>query len=215
MKKHYIFDFDGTLFDSMPYWAAAMIRVLEDNGVAYPADVIKIITPLGYQGAARYFREDLGLQMEQEPLIRAMKEAAYPAYRDVIVLKDGVREYLEQLRAQGCRLHVLTASPHLMVDVCLQRNGVYDWFDNVWTCDDFGTTKSDPEIYLSAMSRLASDVTEGVFFDDNIHSVETAKKAGLYCVGCFDESGKGFAQELRDVADRYICSFRELLDGSV
>lgn len=211
MKKHYIFDFDGTLFDSMPYWASSMIKLLDSYNISYPADVIKRITPLGYQGTARYFHE-LGLQMEHEQIIRAMEANAYPAYRDVIELKDGVREYLEYLRSKGCRLHVLTASPHLMVDVCLKRNGVYDWFDNVWTCDDFALAKFNPQIYRNAMARLDAEMDEGVFFDDNIHSVQTAMEAGLLAVGCFDESGKTFEEELKSSADRYVYSFKELMD---
>ncbi len=45
--KNFIFDFDGTLVDSMKQWAGKMLYVLEKNGVSYPEDIIKIITPLG------------------------------------------------------------------------------------------------------------------------------------------------------------------------
>lgn len=45
--KKYLFDFDGVLVDSMPYWAGMMINILETAKVNYPEDIIKIITPLG------------------------------------------------------------------------------------------------------------------------------------------------------------------------
>ena len=48
----YLFDFDGTLVDSMPTYAALMIRILEENGATYPDDIIKIITPLGFINTA-------------------------------------------------------------------------------------------------------------------------------------------------------------------
>lgn len=52
----YIFDFDGTLVDSMQQWSGKMLHILDENNIAYPPDVIKIITPLGDRGTAEYFR---------------------------------------------------------------------------------------------------------------------------------------------------------------
>lgn len=48
----YLFDFDGTLVDSMPSFISVMLRILDENGIDYEDDIIKIITPLGYQGTA-------------------------------------------------------------------------------------------------------------------------------------------------------------------
>lgn len=48
----YLFDFDGTLVDSMPTFIASALRVLDENGVAYQADIIHTITPLGFKGTA-------------------------------------------------------------------------------------------------------------------------------------------------------------------
>ncbi len=62
------------------------------------------------------------------------------------------------LKAQGYSLNVLTASPHRMLDACLKRNGIYNLFDNVWSCDDFSTTKSDVQIYHMAAERLHTTV---------------------------------------------------------
>ena len=44
----YLFDFDGTLVDSMPTFVSVMKRILDENHIPYGDDLIKIITPLGY-----------------------------------------------------------------------------------------------------------------------------------------------------------------------
>jgi HAD superfamily hydrolase (TIGR01509 family) len=211
-KKHFIFDFDGTLVDSMPYFSQNLLEFLQQQKVDFPPDIIKIVTPLGYPGMARCFQEDLGMDMPQEQIIKLTQAAVYPAYRDIIPLKEGVYDYLRQLKDRGCKLHVLTASPHLVVDPCLQRLGVFDWFDFIWSCEDFGMKKSDPEIYCQAMERIGDTIESAVFFDDNIHSVQTAMKAGMKAVGCYDPTGEEFAQELSASADLYIHSFQELCD---
>lgn len=210
--KHrtYIFDFDGTLVNSMPYWSQKMINILEKEGVDYPEDIIKIITPLGDLGTAKYFKEELKVNLSIEEMIALMDEFALPKYRDIIELKAGVLDYLKMLKANNCSLNVLTASPHKMLDPCLKRNGIYDLFDNIWSCEDFKMTKSEPEIYKQAVRKIGTTEKDTVFFDDNIGAVKTAAQAGLYTVGVYDKSGEDFMAELKEVADLYIESFVDL-----
>jgi len=210
--KTYIFDFDGTLVDSMPTWSGKMINILHTSGTDYPADIIKIITPLGDLGTAAYFRDVLGVKRTVEEMLAQMDDYALPKYRDEIGFKEGVYEYLKILKDKGCSLNVLTASPHKMVDPCLKRLGVFDWFDNVWTCDDFKRTKSDVLIYTEAAARIGSAVTQTVFFDDNINALNTAAQSGMFTVGVYDKSGEDFAEQMKGTADLYVYSFRELKD---
>lgn len=206
----YIFDFDGTLVNSMPYWSQKMINILEKEGVDYPEDIIKIITPLGDLGTAKYFKEELKVNLSIEEMIAMMDEFALPKYRDIIELKAGVLDYLKMLKANNCSLNVLTASPHKMLDPCLKRNGIYNLFDNIWSCEDFKMTKSEPEIYKQAVRKIGTTEKDTVFFDDNIGAVKTAAQAGLYTVGVYDKSGEDFMAELKEVADLYIESFVNL-----
>lgn len=210
VMKAYIFDFDGTLVDSMPTWSLKMIRILEHYGVSYPKDVIRRITPLGDIGTAKYFREELGVPATEEELYAQMDAYALPKYRDEIPIKAGVEAYLRGLKARGASLHVLTASPHKMVDPCLKRLGIFDLFENVWSSDDFGMTKSQPEIYKEAAKRIGVSVEEAMFFDDNIGALQTAKAAGMHTVGVYDPTGEDFMQQMKETAERYIMTFEEM-----
>ncbi len=206
--KAYLFDFDGTLADSMPYWSQKMINILEKSGVSYPEDIIKIITPLGDVGAAKYFYDVLGVKEKIGEMIKEMHAYALPKYRDTIQLKEGVFEYIKMLFEQGMSLNVLTASPHEMLDPCLMRNGIYEMFENIWSCEDFGMTKAETAIYRAAAEKIGVSPADIVFFDDNIGAVKTAAEAGLYTVGVYDETGKDFAAELKENADEYIETFK-------
>ena len=212
MRHTYIFDFDGTLVDSMPSWAEKVLNILRECGVAYPSDIINTVTPLGDRGTAEYFRDALGVPLSLEEMFARMDAFALPKYRDEIGIKDGVREYLARLKAAGCTLHVLTASPHKMVDPCLRRLGIFDWFDNVWSTDDFGMVKSDTAIYRAAAERIGVDVSDAVFFDDNLTAIRTARAAGMYTVGVYDASSDALAEQIRGAADRYVYSLEELPD---
>ena len=205
----YLFDFDGTLVDSMPCWSRKVLRILEQEGIEYPADILKTVTPLGDAGTARYFQEKMGLQLSLEEIFRRMDEYAIPQYRDVIPLKAGVKEAMIRLKEAGCSINVLTASPHKLLDDCLKRNGIYDLFEKVWSCDDFHTTKADPDIYVRAAACLGVKPEDVVFLDDNINAVRTAKSAGMAVAGVYDDSGVEFADELRQVAHWYVDTFED------
>jgi len=206
----YIFDFDGTLVDSMPTWAGVHIRLLEEHNIPYPEDIVKIITPLGNAGAAAYC-VSLGLPMTVEEVLAHNHEIFLREYSQNIPAKDKVIPVLKQLKAQGCSLNVLTASPHRYVDPCLKRLGILELFDNNWSIDDFGHSKSETIIYEMAAERLGVTVKDCVFLDDNFIALETVKKSGMIAVGVYDESSEALTEEIQAVADRYIYNFEELL----
>ena len=209
MKKTYLFDFDGTLVDSMPIYGAVMVRILDERGIAHGEDILKIITPLGYRGTAEYFRT-LGVKESVDEMIEIMNTYARIEYENNVPAKTSVAESLREMKNKGYSLNVLTASPHLALDPCLKRLGLWEFFDRVWSCDDFGTTKADPEIYKMAAERMGVDVGEVIFVDDNINAVKTAKAAGMVSVGIFDKSSEEYVEEFKAAADRYVFDFGEL-----
>ena len=208
----YLFDFDGTLVDSMPSFISVMLRILDENGIKYGDDIIKIITPLGYLGTAKYFIEKLGLKMREEDILKIMNEYAYDEYAYKIPAKENVIETILRLKEQGADLNILTASPHSVLDVCLKRLGIFDIFTNVWSCDDFATTKADKEIYRMASEKIGKPIDEILFLDDNYNADKTAALAGMKVCGVYDKSSEEYTDEIKSVSDYYIKDFCELLD---
>ena len=211
MKKAYLFDFDGTLVDSMPTFVSAMLRILDENGISYDSDIIKIITPLGLNGTAEYYINQMGVEMSKEQLMGVMKDYIMDAYFYTIPAKMNVPEVLRELKARGASLNVLTASPHITLDACLKRLGLWALFDNVWSCDDFNTTKADPQIYVRAAEKMDTTVENVLFLDDNLNADQTAKAAGMQVCGVYDESSKDYVEQMKAANDYYIYDFQELL----
>lgn len=207
--KTYLFDFDGTLVDSMPSYCRAMLQILDENGIEYGPDLIKIITPLGMNGTAEYYLR-LGVPQTKESIMRRMGELMLDAYHYHIPAKENVIPVLQNLKEEGASLNVLTASPHITLDACLKRLGIFDLFDNVWSCDDFGTTKADPEIYKMAAERLGQPIGSILFLDDNLNADKTAKAARMPVCGVYDASSAEYAEEMKTVNDFYIDDFSQL-----
>ena len=206
---YYIFDMDGTLIDSMDAFGGAMIKFLEDNNIEYPYDIVKIITPRGFKGSAEYFLT-LGSKKSVPEMLEDFRDYMIEPYTKTIPEKEGVTETLLRLKKEGHALNVLTASPHVTLDPCLKRLGLYELIENVWSCDDFGIPKSNPEIYIESAKRLGTDVTNCIFIDDNVNAVKTAKAAGMHSWGIFDKSSEDYVDEMKEISEKYIYTFSEI-----
>jgi HAD superfamily hydrolase (TIGR01509 family) len=149
--------------------------------------------------------------MSVEGAVAAMHANAIRGYTYDVPAKANVIDTLYALSRRGDSLNILTASPHATLDVCLKRLGIFELFDNVWSCEDFQTTKSNPEIYRRAAEKIGVPVNEMIFLDDNYNADKTAKEAGAIVYGVFDQTSAEYAQEIKAVTDKYVTDFIELL----
>lgn len=209
--KNYLFDFDGTLVDSMPSFTLGVIKELDENNCEYNDDIIKTITPLGFYGTAEYFIKTFGLNKSIEELVQAFKNNMANDYFYKILAKNNVIKVLKKLKDNGASLNILTASPHVTLDACLKRLEMFDLFDNVWSCDDFRTTKANPKLYKLVAKKLNVSVKDVLFLDDNLNANLTAKTAGMKVCGVFDKSSADYVEQMKSICDFYIYDFEELL----
>lgn len=209
--QFFLFDFDGTLVDSMPTYGEVMLRILKEENLSYKDDILKTITPLGYVGTAKYYKQ-MGMKISESECIERMTEYARYEYENNIIAKNNVCDVLKKLKNDGASLNVLTASPHIALDPCLKRLGIFELFDNVWSCEDFKTTKSDLNIYKVAAEKIGTTVESVLFLDDNPGACKTAKQAGMKVCGVYDESSAEYEEEMKQIGDFYINDFSELLN---
>ncbi len=208
--RRLIFDFDGTLVDSMPVWANFILDKLDEMGICYPDDIIKTVSPLGTRGAAEYLIM-LGVDATVDGLLSMMDDFALYEYTNNIPAKEGVKNKLKELKEKGYSLNILTACNHNLLEPCLKRLGLYGLFDNIWSCEeDIGMNKKTTDIYRIVSSKLGTVCENCVFFDDNIGALTAAHKAGMITVGVYDETSCDIVDEMKAISHKYIYSFNEL-----
>lgn len=211
MKKVYIFDLDGTLVNSMPYYTKGTLSVLDDEGIPYEPELINVLTPLGYTKTAEYYIEKMGVKGTVEEIVERLKKKLVYEYTYNIKLKPFVGEYLRKLKAEGAHLYVLTASPHIVTDVCLQRNGVYDLFDEVWSVEDYGLSKSGTELFFKVAERIGCEMADVNYFDDNTIAVTNAHKAGYKVYGVLDIQPAAEVEIVKQNCDVFVETFEQLM----
>ncbi len=208
-KKTYIFDFDGTLVDTMDLAVQVLLGFLKKRGIRYPDDIINTIIPLGYRGIAAYYAEHFHLRETSEEVYAEIFEQLEDVYANEVMPKRGAEELIKSLKERGMRLNILTASPHELIEPCIKRFQWENLFDNCWSAEDFGLKKSDPNIYLAAAERLNKNPRECYMIDDNINALYAAKRAGLKVIAVYDVHSAEYEREMRSFVDKYISSFED------
>lgn len=208
-KKIHIFDLDGTLLDSMPYWGKSILSLLDEQGFCYPPDILNILTPLGIREGTKYLNS-IGLDADVDTVQAATEKAMTEFYRSTVIIKPYVKEYLKKLKDGGCRLFILTASEPEFFTSCLKRNGIYDMFEKIWSCSYFSLPKSNPDIYFAAAKEINSKRSDIAFYDDNLGSLSGAMAANIFTVGVYDEASVADEDKIKRLTDKYIYSFSEL-----
>ncbi|MBE5745055.1 MAG: HAD family phosphatase [Clostridiales bacterium] len=211
MKETYIFDFDGTLVDSMTPAVKVLLEYLDERGARYPDDIVKTIIPLGYKGIADYYVKEFGLTELPQEVYDTVVERLEGVYANAVMAKPEVEKTLAALKARGASLSVLTASPHVFLDPCIKRLGWEKYFDNLWSSDDFEMKKAEPFIYKEAVKRLRVQPSDCFMVDDNVKALSAAKEAGLKTIAVYDSFSKDYEKEMRSFADKYAVVFDEIL----
>ena len=211
MSEIFVFDLDGTLVDSMSYFAAGLLKILDEAGIPYDDGIVETITPLGYVASAELFRS-MGVEATVEEMVAQMKENLVYEYSNNIKLKPYVGDFLRQLKMQGARLFVLTASPHVVTDICLKNNGVYDLFEQIWSVDDFGMTKSELELFDAVAKKIDCKPQEINYFEDNLTAVTNAALSQYKVYGVLDKQQPEDIEQIKELSDIFVYSYKDLLD---
>lgn len=208
-KRFAIFDMDGTLIDSMPFWKDLASEYLNSKGVKQiPTDISEQIKPMTMSESAALFRQEFGLSGDPESEMNAMMDNHY---RKDIPLKSGVRECLQKLHRSGVRMCVASATAEHLMESCLSRLGVRNYFEFLLSCETVGAGKRSPLVYHESAKRLNAAPEDIAVYEDALYAVQTAKGAGYYTVGVYDDSAAGNWASIEKLADEIILNWEDIL----
>ena len=203
-----IFDLDGTLLDSMYIWDTLAEDYLKSIGVEAKPGLCDAVNTLMMEDAAVYLKEEYALSYPTEKILDDIFAIVDDFYFNITSLKDGVLDFLTQLKNSGIKMCIATASERYVVEAALKRCRVYDFFDRIFTCSEVGRSKTDPDIFFEAAKFLEEQPKDILVFEDALFAAQTAKNSGFKVCGVYDPSEK-CTEELKSTADYYINSFKE------
>jgi len=209
MLKGAIFDFDGTLFDSMFIWDTAGETYLRSLGRELEADLRKTLKPMSLRQSAEYLRARYGLALSYEEICDGVNRTVEDFYFHKAQPKPGVIDLLKELRRRKMKMCVATASDRYQAEAALSRCAMGHYFDGLLTCTEVGSGKDEPFIYRKAMEKLGAARHDTVVFEDAYHGALTAKTDGFWVAGVYDAHETN-QQGMRRLCDVYLRDFADL-----
>ncbi|MBR6761914.1 MAG: HAD family phosphatase [Oscillospiraceae bacterium] len=209
-----IFDFDGTLLDSMQIWTEIDRAFLLENGIEPPEGISDIVKKMSIEESSAYFVERFSLPMTPEAVSRRIEEMADAAYRYDLQLKEGAGELLEGLWQRGIPCCIVSVTYPSLLEAAIQRLKIGSYVSFYLTPASAAEGKHTPALYQAAAKRLGTDIADTVVVEDALYAARTAKNAGFYTVGVLDPVGKPDWDAMRALCDRTTESLCTLCDAS-
>ena len=122
--KCVIFDFDGTLFDSMYLWDTVAESYVRSRGKEPKPTVREEVRALSLLQAAEHLKKEYDLAETPEEIMAGIDRIIEHFYRDEVQPKPGVVPFLKELRAKGVDVCIATATDRYLIEAALRRCGI-------------------------------------------------------------------------------------------
>ena len=207
-----IFDWDGVIIDSSRHHEESWERLAREESRTLPEGHFKA----GFGRKNEFIiPEILGWTRDGSEIERVSlrKEAIY---RDVvgewgIEPLPGVREWLSALQKAGVPCAVGSSTHRANIDLSLGLMGLKPYFVEIVSAEDVTRGKPDPQVFLTAATRIQRDPVKCVVFEDALVGIEAARAGGMRVVAVATTHSRN---ELT-MADRVVEQMDELDTGEL
>ncbi len=183
MIKAAIFDMDGLLINSEPFWQTAEVAVFNTVGVPLTVEMCAQTVGLRIEDAVQYWYRRYPWQNKSaaqvatevvDSVIRQIGESGQ--------LMNGVIEVLDFLQSKGIRLALASSSSYRIINTVVDTFQLNKYFEFVYSAEDEPLGKPHPGVYLSTAAKLGIDPLECIAFEDSVTGLVSARAARIKAV---------------------------------
>lgn len=177
-----LWDMDGTLVDTEPYWMASEVELVHSFGGTWTHDDGLLLVGLGLWNSAEILRSR-GVAMEPDEIVHWLTDRVQQKLdADGVPWRPGARELLESLRERGIPTALVTMSVRRMAEQIVAHIP-FDAFDVIVSGDEVDEPKPAPEPYLRAAELLGVEIRDTVALEDSLVGLASAVASGATTIG--------------------------------
>ena len=204
-----IFDFDGTVFDSMHIWKGVKFQFFDRIGLVLNEEQREEFKKLFLLDAIELAKTRFDLKMTDKELFNEFFTLIKEKYLADTKPKNDIVEFLEKLKAKGVKMGIATATGEPALIAVLEKFNMLHYFQEIYSTYTVGASKTESKVYDVVLNELGTDKETTWVFEDALYAAKTAKKAGYNVVGIYDKSELE-QEELKKLVDIYIHNYSEL-----
>ena len=141
-------------------------------------------------------------------------QMAIEKYRHEVPVKPGLMHFLQEMKSRGIRMGIATSNARILLDAVAEAHGFYDYMDDVLTANEVKRGKPAPDVFLAVADKIGVAPADCLVFEDIPQGIRAGLAAGMKVCAISDEYSKLQEKEKRELADYYIDSYEQVLDGS-
>ncbi|WP_425861239.1 HAD family hydrolase [Arthrobacter sp. TWP1-1] len=150
--KAVLWDMDGTLVDTEPYWIAAEIALVTAHGGHWDEEMAHTLVGSALENSAKVL-QGAGVKLSVREIIDHLSAEVIAGIRKEIPWRPGARELLSELHGRGVRCALVTMSERTLATEVVNALDA-EYFEFLVTGDEVTNGKPHPEPYLTAIERL-------------------------------------------------------------
>ena len=173
------FDMDGLLVDSEPLWLESETEMMAQYGYQWlETDQAACLGgPLDRVG--NYMSGLIDGKRDGNSLMLEIIDRMVVKFKGDLPFMPGAIELIEDLRAHGVELTLVSASPRSLVDAALSNFEISPFTRSI-SSNDVKVSKPDPEGYLLAATSGGDEITNCLVLEDSLTGVTAAKASGAW-----------------------------------
>ena len=183
MPKAIIYDMDGLLIDSEPYWRKSMMKVLSTVGLHLTDEQCAMTTGLRFDHVLEYWFEKYPWDSKSivEVHEEILDEMEHAITHEAEIL-PGVFESIELFRSKGYKLGLASSSAMRLIKACVKRLNAENIFEAVISAEHEEYGKPHPAVFIKAAQELKVHPLDCIVLEDSLMGVIAAKAARMQCV---------------------------------
>lgn len=178
-----LWDMDGTLVDTEPYWIATEYEMAEKYGGTWSEEHALNLVGNALLESGVYIRVHMGIDLTPQEIVDELLDGVVERVRESVPWRPGARELLADLVANDVPCALVTMSWQRFVEPILEHLPP-DTFATIVTGDQVEFGKPHPEPYLTAAAELGVEPTDCIAIEDSNTGAKSGEAAGclVLCV---------------------------------